>query len=305
MNRGAYTIVCNDFFDKYLNKLSPAAVKVFLVVDRKTEGWHKKVDRISISQFEQYTGLTKPTILRAIKELIEERLIEEEKFLLDGVLVKQYRIVYDEVKEEEKKDVVLPYEQIDQNPEPGETEGAKKIHSENELPRPVALTRKYEETDGVGRIGKDNELVGIEEIPKELRGLARAHGEMVKDAMKVIDLLNYHSEKSFKQTAYNVRLVLRWLKEGYKVADFERVIIAKCIDWMNNPDMRPYVRPQTLFGNKFESYANEALVKPWKPKVLVFDGKGQDNRNSGDTRQMITEEERERRMRYSILWRGY
>lgn len=51
------------------------------------------------------------------------------------------------------------------------------------------------------------------------------------------------------------------LKEGFTVDEFKLVIDKKCSDWLNNRDMAQYLRPETLFGPKFESYLN-AKVRP-------------------------------------------
>lgn len=45
------------------------------VILRKTLGWHKISDRISLSQFQELTGMKKPSIIRAIKTLLEMDLI--------------------------------------------------------------------------------------------------------------------------------------------------------------------------------------------------------------------------------------
>lgn len=57
-------------------------------------------------------------------------------------------------------------------------------------------------------------------------------------------------------TASTRKLVKARLKEGFTVDDFKTVIDKKCAEWLNNPSMRDYLRPETLFGNKFESYLN-------------------------------------------------
>lgn len=49
------------------------------------------------------------------------------------------------------------------------------------------------------------------------------------------------------------------LKEGFTAADFKTVTEKKFLEWGNNPTMMQYLRPQTLFGTKFESYLNQ----PW------------------------------------------
>jgi len=45
------------------------------VILRKTLGWHKISDRISLSQFQELTGMKKPSIVRAIKTLLAMNLI--------------------------------------------------------------------------------------------------------------------------------------------------------------------------------------------------------------------------------------
>ena len=57
------------------------------------------------------------------------------------------------------------------------------------------------------------------------------------------------------------------INEGYKETDFYKVIDVKCSKWLNDPKMNEYLRPETLFGTKFESYLNE---KPLLENKKVF-----------------------------------
>ena len=50
------------------------------------------------------------------------------------------------------------------------------------------------------------------------------------------------------------------LKEGYTVDDFKVVIDKKFEEW-NGTDMEKFLRPETLFAGKFESYLNQRIVK--------------------------------------------
>lgn len=45
------------------------------------------------------------------------------------------------------------------------------------------------------------------------------------------------------------------LAEGYTVEDFFSVIDKKCAEWKGG-EMEKYLRPETLFGSKFENYLN-------------------------------------------------
>jgi len=70
-----FTRVPNEFFDKYLHKLSGLAVQVFLIIVRKTEGFHKKKDNISLTQLEKSSGLARNSVIKAVKELVEKDMI--------------------------------------------------------------------------------------------------------------------------------------------------------------------------------------------------------------------------------------
>lgn len=74
---------------------------------------------------------------------------------------------------------------------------------------------------------------------------------------EIVDHLNQRAGTRYKATTASTRkLIKARLKEGFTVDEFKIVIDKKCTDWLNNRDMAQYLRPETLFGNKFESYLN-------------------------------------------------
>lgn len=74
---------------------------------------------------------------------------------------------------------------------------------------------------------------------------------------EIVDHLNQRAGTHYKATTASTRkLIKARLKEGFTVDEFKMVIDKKCADWLNNRDMGQYLRPETLFGNKFESYLN-------------------------------------------------
>ncbi len=77
----------------------------------------------------------------------------------------------------------------------------------------------------------------------------------------VSDIINYLNEKmgsSFKSsTQTTIQHIRARYNEGYRIDDFKKVIDIKYDKWHDNPNMVDYLRPQTLFGTKFESYLNE------------------------------------------------
>lgn len=79
---------------------------------------------------------------------------------------------------------------------------------------------------------------------------------------EVVNHLNRRAGTKYKPTTANTRkLVKARLKEGFTVDEFKTVIDNKCAEWGNNPEMAQYLRPETLFGSKFESYLN-AKIRP-------------------------------------------
>ena len=71
--------LANAFVDDAMEHLSGNAVKIYLVVVRKTRGWQKETDKISLSQFEAYTGLARHTTIKAVRELVAIGLLIETK----------------------------------------------------------------------------------------------------------------------------------------------------------------------------------------------------------------------------------
>lgn len=79
---------------------------------------------------------------------------------------------------------------------------------------------------------------------------------------EIIDYLNTRSGKKFRSSgaATKRHIVARW-NEGFRVDDFQRVIDNKCGQWLDDKKMSEYLRPETLFGTKFESYLNSEAEK--------------------------------------------
>lgn len=75
---------------------------------------------------------------------------------------------------------------------------------------------------------------------------------------EIIDYLNAKTDKSYKASSKKTRsLIKARFNEDFNLDDFKRVIDNKVDDWIDNPDMCKYLRPETLFSNKFEGYLNE------------------------------------------------
>jgi len=89
--------------------------------------------------------------------------------------------------------------------------------------------------------------------------------EQPKDNIPYEDIVSYLNEKagkSFKhKTAKTRTLIKARFKDSFTIDDFKRVIDIKAAQWLNDSHMSQYLRPETLFGTKFESYLNERGAK--------------------------------------------
>jgi len=74
----------------------------------------------------------------------------------------------------------------------------------------------------------------------------------------IIDYLNEKAGTSYRHTSKKTQQLIRarW-NEGFRLDDFKIVIDKKVAEWFNDPKMNKYLRPETLFGTKFESYLNQ------------------------------------------------
>ena len=74
----------------------------------------------------------------------------------------------------------------------------------------------------------------------------------------IISYLNFKAGTNFRSNTNKTKsLIKARFKEGFTVEEFKVVIDKKCIEWLNNKDMSKYLRPETLFGTKFEGYLNQ------------------------------------------------
>ncbi|HEZ2927691.1 replication protein [Neisseria meningitidis] len=72
--------IANAVVDDLLCRMSGNAWKCYAVIVRKTTGWQKEIDYISVSQFKTLTGIkTDVTVADALKELVELNLIASVK----------------------------------------------------------------------------------------------------------------------------------------------------------------------------------------------------------------------------------
>jgi len=121
-----------------------------------------------------------------------------------------------------------------------------------------------------GRPKKSNE---IEKNPVDFNGLKNSEKNNPTESKKninnkelitnkeeikyIVDFLNQAAGTCYKSTSEKTRtLITARLNNGFTVKDFEAVIANKVEEWQGT-EFEKYLRPETLFGSKFEGYLNQ------------------------------------------------
>ena len=89
----------------------------------------------------------------------------------------------------------------------------------------------------------------------------------VNDIKYIVDYLNQKANTKYKSTTNKTKtLINARFKEGFTKEDFIKVIDNKTEEWLNDEKMCKFLRPETLFGTKFESYLNQKNSKEKQPE---------------------------------------
>lgn len=97
---------------------------------------------------------------------------------------------------------------------------------------------------------------------------------------EVVDYLNQVAGTKYKASSKETqRLIRARYNNDFILEDFKTVINTKSAQWKGDDKMESFLRPQTLFGTKFESYLNEKPKQTKEQKdaefMALFDKKGE------------------------------
>ena len=78
---------------------------------------------------------------------------------------------------------------------------------------------------------------------------------------EIVEYLNEKTNSQYRPTAKKTQSLIRArYNDGFVIDDFKIVIDTKSAEWLNDSKMSKFLRPETLFGTKFESYLNQKVV---------------------------------------------
>ena len=135
------------------------------------------------------------------------------------------------------------------------------MRRENEEERSKEEDKEHSQIDGSYIINNNiRENEKEREIPKRENDGQEAEkaDRFTAEYREIIDYLNEKTGKKFSaRSRVNQGHMSARLKEGFTVEDFKRVIDIKCFQWKDDAKMAKFLRPETLFGTKFDRYLNE------------------------------------------------
>ena len=107
-------------------------------------------------------------------------------------------------------------------------------------------------------------------------------GKNNKIVQNVVTHLNVAAGTRYRyQTESTKRVITARLSDGYKEKDLLTVIDKKTEEWKGT-DMEKFLRPQTLFGGKFENYLNQPRVSGKKENKNSFNHFPQRERSTAE-----------------------
>ena len=126
----------NSVIDELLAKLTCAELKCYLFVVRKTKGWNKESDSISVSQFMEVTGLSNRSVITACESLVEMGLLErsggERKLNTYSVKAFDFSETGEKSSSDETGEKTSPTgENFSQSGEKSSSDLVKKVHTQN------------------------------------------------------------------------------------------------------------------------------------------------------------------------------
>lgn len=128
----------------------------------------------------------------------------------------------------------------------------------------------------------DNENVNVN-VNVNASGL-QANASARSLSLSLISYLNSKTGSSYKDSEQIQDLIEQRLSEGYTEEDLKLVIDRKCSEWSCDGKMRTYLRPSTLFGDKFGEYLNA-------PEPLQVEEERRSSKKTEELREELEEKQ--------------
>jgi len=127
-----YIPIANEIVDKLSRyRISGQEYQVLWVVLRKTWGWNKKTDNISLSQLSKFTEMKRSQVCRAINKLVSKKVLTSIKKGTTDITNYSFNKDYESWIASPKKDTTSPQKDTRLVPKKGTILVPKKIHTKD------------------------------------------------------------------------------------------------------------------------------------------------------------------------------
>ena len=135
-----------------------------------------------------------------------------------------------------------------------------KLGIPNVIPNDIPLVDQRYTQDSIDKISieidKERKEIGENSIE-----LIPAKQESRIPYSEIIEYLNQRTGCNYKASTNKTKDCIKArFNEGFNIDDFKEVIDKKVNEWYGT-EMQKYLRPETLFGNKFEGYLNQQQTR--------------------------------------------
>ena len=240
---------------------------LYLVIGERVICMKKpKIINLFIDYAEEFSLLSDAQAGRLIKALLAYADKGEKPDFSDD---KAICVMFSMMKKQVDRDFGKYQELCDRRSEAGKKGGAPKGNQNARKSSNSSKTSKDNDKDKNENKNKDDN----KDEDKD-NDLCDAHGagegrasstRYILETSEIIDYLNQKAGSRYQPTAKSTeRLIAALLNDGYTVEDMKRVVDMKCKEWKFT-EYQKYLRPETLFGEKFEGYLNTPQA-PTLPK---------------------------------------
>ena len=121
---------------------------------------------------------------------------------------------------------------------------------------------------------EENQTIDQKQTHQDVNVIVNVNVDVIKE---IINYLNLKTNSNYSYSSdKNQRLINARINEGYTIEDFKIVIDKKYREWKGT-EFEKFLRPETLFSNKFEGYLNQkrsssAQDEQWGLLKGIYDG---------------------------------
>ncbi|MCZ6942659.1 replication protein [Bacillus mycoides] len=125
--------------------------------------------------------------------------------------------------------------------------------------------RLLESTNDIPNLGRRSTQNGQMDVPNLGKPIPETNTETTSEIKEyIVEIVNYLNDvcgSTYRLTSKKTQTLIKTrLVEGFIVDNFKTVIDTKAKEWLRTEQAK-YLRPETLFGTKFESYLQQGKVE--------------------------------------------